>query len=152
VSLARSLLDSPLNPAGLEFSRPAANGAADNNGRNQMLKQTDRIRTINDALGHYFASEPHRVPGAFRVLFTQGAGALDKRDFASLVAKVETFDAFTADNDPHREHDFGAIDHAGTRYFWKIDYYDLTGEFASPDPADPTVTNRLLTIMRADEY
>jgi hypothetical protein len=67
-------------------------------------------------------------------------------------ARVVTFEAFTPGDDPHGEHDFGAIKHAGVRYFWKIDYYDLAKQFGSPDAADPTVTTRVLTIMRADEY
>ena len=50
------------------------------------------------------------------------------------------------------EHDFGAIDEGGVRCFWKIDLYDRATEMGSPDPADPAVTTRVLTIMRADEY
>jgi len=35
---------------------------------------------------------------------------------------------------------------------FKIDYYDKDLNFHSPDPADPTVTERIITIMLADEY
>ena len=69
-----------------------------------------------------------------------------------MLAKVRSFDAFTDDNDPHGEHDFGSVDEAGVRCFWKVEYYDRAIEFGSPDPADPAVTTRVLTIMRADEY
>ena len=65
---------------------------------------------------------------------------------------VRAFEAFTIDNDPHGEHDFGAFDLGGERLFWKIDYYDKDLRFGSPDPADPSVTRRVLTIMLADEY
>ena len=51
--------------------------------------------------------------------------------------------AFTDDNDPHGEHDFGAIDEGGVRCFWKIEYYDRATEMGSPDPTDPAVTTRV---------
>ncbi len=33
-----------------------------------------------------------------------------------------------------------------------MNYYDRATEMGSPDPADPAVTTRVLTIMRAGEY
>ena len=56
------------------------------------------------------------------------------------------------ENDPWGEHDFGALDHQGDRYFWKIDYYALVSETLSQDPSNPALTRRVLTIMLADEY
>lgn len=69
-----------------------------------------------------------------------------------MLRKVREFDAFDAGNDPHGEHDFGAIEHDDFRYFFKIDYYDLACRYGSPDPTNPAVTVRVLTVMRADEY
>ena len=106
--------------------------------------KTDRVRTLNDAFRRTF------VGGA--VMVTQGVEAMPLDQRRSLIQKVRSFDAFSEDNDPHAEHDFGAVDEAGERFFWKIDYYDRKTEFGSPDPADPAVTTRVLTIMRADEY
>jgi hypothetical protein len=34
----------------------------------------------------------------------------------------------------------------------KINHYDWNLEFDSQDPADPSVTTRVLTIMRVEEY
>ena len=62
------------------------------------------------------------------------------------------FSAAGMDNDPYGEHDFGAIEVGGRKYFWKIDYYDPTFSWHSEDPTDPDKTRRVLTIMRADEY
>ena len=36
--------------------------------------------------------------------------------------------------------------------FFKIDYFDRSGRFASPDPADTSITTRVLTVMLAGEY
>ena len=68
------------------------------------------------------------------------------------MAKVQAFNDFNERNDPYGEHDFGAIEHDGQTVFWKIDYYDLDLSMHSPNPADATVTARVLTVMLAEEY
>ena len=70
---------------------------------------------------------------------------------ARLLA-VQSFSNFTKDNDPHGEHDFGSIEIEGETYFFKVDYYALDMNGGSEYAADPSVTTRVLTIMRADEY
>jgi len=57
------------------------------------------------------------------------------RDQSRIREKVEMFDAFTADNNPHGERDFGSIEHNGEKVFWKIDYYDRSLQYGSEDPA-----------------
>ena len=73
-----------------------------------------------------------RLNDAFRstliggtVLMTAGVVALGAEAQAETLTKVQTFNAFNADNDPWAEHDFGEIEVAGERVFWKLDYYDL---------------------------
>ncbi|HSU55240.1 MAG TPA: DUF3768 domain-containing protein [Candidatus Dormibacteraeota bacterium] len=73
-------------------------------------------------------------------------------DLEQILAKVRSFDQFNEDNNPFGERDFGALEHEGERIFWKLDYYDLDLRNGSPDPADPAVTSRVLTIMLAEEY
>jgi len=85
-----------------------------------------------------------------RVIITVGVQALGNVD--AVLRQVQLFDAFTTDNDPYGEHDFGSITLEGTTCFWKIDYYDLDLHMHSPDPSDQTVTARVLTIMLAEEY
>jgi hypothetical protein len=111
---------------------------------NTTESKTDRIRALNDAFRRSF------VGGA--VMITQGVEAMPLDQRRSLLQKIRSFDAFSEDNNPHHENDFGSIEEAGERFYWKIDYYDRKTEFGSPDPSDPAVTTRVLTIMRADEY
>jgi hypothetical protein len=111
---------------------------------NTTTSSAERIRALNDDFRRTF------VGGA--LLITAGVEAMSRDQRRSLLAKVRAFDVFTEDNDPHGEHDFGAVDEGGVRCFWKIDCYDRATEFGSPDPADPAVTTRVLTVMRADEY
>ncbi len=87
-----------------------------------------------------------------QVFMTQGVQALGDDAVARIVAAVRSFDRFDEDNDPHGEHDFGVLEHAGEKLFWKIDYYDKTLTYGSPDPADPSKTTRVLTILLASEY
>ena len=83
---------------------------------------------------------------------TAGINALSDDAKAKVLSAVRSFSEFTADNDPHKEHDFGSFEVDGEKFFWKIDYYDLTLEGGSENPADPAVTIRVLTIMLASEY
>ena len=77
---------------------------------------------------------------------------LPEADRIAIMNKVITFRDFTPDNDPYGEHDFGMVEHEGEKYFWKFDYYDKDMEFGSPDPSDPSVTTRVLTIFLSSEY
>ena len=83
---------------------------------------------------------------------TCGISALSLMQQAEIINKVKNFNTFTKDNDPYGEHDFGCFDYHGLQVFWKIDLYDLNYEFYSPQPDDETQTNRVLTIMFAEEY
>ena len=84
------------------------------------------------------------------MIITEGVQALE--DVDTVLRQVQVFEAFTPDNNPYGEHDFGAIRYQGQTIFWKIDYYDLDLHMHSPDPSDKTVTARVLTIMLAEEY
>lgn len=105
---------------------------------------TDAIRRLNDAF--------RTTLSGGNIFMTPGVAALPAADSAAVLARVVAFADFTPANDPHGEHDFGAFDHAGTKYFWKIDCYAPDMMHGSDNPADPARTRRVLTIMRADEY
>jgi Protein of unknown function (DUF3768) len=108
------------------------------------VTKTQRIRLLNDTFRTTF------VGG--KVMLTAGVDALPDEVKATVLSSVRTFADFNGDNDPHGEHDFVNFKHDGTTYFAKIDYYSPDMQGGSEDPADPTLTTRVLTIMRADEY
>lgn len=86
------------------------------------------------------------------VVVTAGVQAEGEEFMVQTSRTVMSFSEFTKANDPHGEHDFGAFEIDGRKLFWKIDYFDLNLEQHSPDAANPSVTNRVLTIMLASEY
>src|SRR3954462_16045891 len=109
-----------------------------------VIAPSTRVRTLNDLWRR------HRIGG--QVVLTPGVLALGL-DLLTLIDDAVThFDAFTPNNDPYGEHDFGLVRVQGHVVLFKIDYYDLGRSGHSPDPADPTVTCRVMTLMLADEY
>jgi hypothetical protein len=109
-----------------------------------MDTKTARIAALNDELRQ-------NLIGGMAVI-TPGIAALGPEAVARIVKTIEVYDDFCHANDPHEEHDFGAFDPDGKRVFFKIDYYDETLTVHSPDPSDPKVTKRVITIMLAEEY
>ena len=109
-----------------------------------MNPTTDRIRALNDELRH-------NLPLGHAVL-TTGVVALGPEAVARIVKTIAVYDDFSHANDPYEEHDFGSFEADGHTIFFKIDYFDRTLEYHSPDPANPTVTERVITIMLAEEY
>src|SRR3954470_5064717 len=109
-----------------------------------MTSARDRIRMLNDEL------RVHHRGG--NIVLTSGVSALPAETIQRIDQALVSFHAFTADNDPYGEHDFGTLTVAGHRVLFKIDYYDLTLSHHSPDPSNPEVTRRVLTLMLPAEY
>jgi hypothetical protein len=109
-----------------------------------MSTDTDRIRTLNDELRQ-------NLLGGGAVM-TPGIAALGADAINRLVKTIATFDDFCNANDPYDEHDFGMFDFDGVPVMFKIDYYDKNMQLHSPNPADPSVTERIITLMLAEEY
>jgi hypothetical protein len=108
------------------------------------MSTVDRIRMLNDNL------RKNLTGGS--ALITLGIAAMGAQAVERLVKTIAIFDDFCTANDPHGEHDFGAFDFDGVEVFFKIDYFDKEFQFHSPDPGDPAVTERVITIMLAEEY
>jgi hypothetical protein len=106
--------------------------------------RTTTISDLNDAFRTTLATG--------QICFTDETAAMGPEFMAAVLAAVRSFDAFTIENDPYGEHDFGCLIIGEEKVFWKIDYYDLTLCNGSKDPADPAQTARVLTTMLAHEY
>jgi hypothetical protein len=110
---------------------------------------TARIAALNDR----FRTEGPRsgIPG--HTALTNAIGELPIPIIQRVLEAVAAFNSFEPGDDPHGEHDFGAIDIDGAgKVFWKIDYYAPDMENGSEDPADLTKTVRVLTVMLASDY
>jgi hypothetical protein len=109
-----------------------------------MNANTAVIRTLNDQLRRDFT---------FGLAYmTPGVAALGAEAAERIFRTIALFDDFSHANDPHEEHDFGSFKAEGQTIFFKIDYYDKQLQMHSPDPSDPSVTQRVITIMLAEEY
>ena len=107
-------------------------------------ERVGRIRHLNDLL---------RCKGiGGQVMVTAGIDALGASAVMAILKEVGIFTDFNEDNDPHGEHDCARITVDGRSIFFKIDYFDRNLTYHSPDPANPAVTSRVMTVMLADEY
>ena len=109
-----------------------------------MTTKTKAIRALNDELRQNLT-----IGTAF---ITVGVAALGAEAVARIVKTIAVYDDFCHANDPYEEHDFGVFEVDGNTIFFKIDYFDHDLTYHSPDPSDPAVTRRVITIMLADEY
>ena len=99
-----------------------------------------KIARFNDAMRE----------NAHNYVATRGILALDQEVVSDIFIAVQNFKEYDEDNDPYGEHDFGLVQVAGNKVFWKIDYYDESLGYWC-DPLSPDC-HRVLTIMLAEEY
>lgn len=71
-------------------------------------------------------------------------------DREDIITEVRNFKGWHNGNDPHKEHDFGAVHIRTQTYFFKCDYYTPDFQYG----ADPHVDDYaiVLTIMHSSEY
>lgn len=109
-----------------------------------MTDKASQIRELNDDLRQTL------LGGG--VVMTPGIAALGAEAIERIIKTIAVFNDFCNANDPYEEHDFGSFEAEGKMIFFKIDYYDTTLNYGSPNPADAAVTERIITVMLADEY
>lgn len=76
-----------------------------------------RIADLNDKFRK-------NLPAGGRVYMTAGVNGEGPEFVSKALAKMIAFDDLSADDDPHREHDFGSFQLGGEKLFWKIDLYE----------------------------
>lgn len=108
------------------------------------MRDAEKTARLNDLLRQTFLTG--------RVVMTRGVAELPEETRARVLSMVRSYDDFDVLAGAQQERDFGAFEYQGQGYFWKIDCYDADLKYLSPDPANPDVTRRVLTIMLADEY
>ena len=111
--------------------------------------QTEQIASLNDRarLG---------LDRRARIVVTPGLLAKLSNDDprSRIMAQARIMQAvrqctFTPDS-PERDMAWFEID--GHRAMFKIDYYDESMEWASPDPSDASITIRVVTVMAPEDY
>ena len=110
-------------------------------------ERSARVCELNDA----FRKDPTRFG---RAVVTRGVNEFGPVFVLLATRAVAAFDAFNEDNDPYGEHDFGSFQLDGKKLFWKIDAYEKGSNYeaGAETPDNPATTDRILTIMLADEY
>ena len=105
----------------------------------------NKVRDLNDA----FRKNPCGLGNLLmtRNLIHRGNGFADR-----ALDAVRDYDGFEKGNDPYGEHDFISVEIDGETVYGKIDCYDQSMQYGSPNPEDPNVTVRVLTIMLAEDY
>lgn len=113
------------------------------------VDRTETIARLNDRAR--FGLDPKA-----RVTFTRNclAAFCDPDAIEVVVIQAQLMAAFRncafAEDSPER--DFGTVEFRDRKVWMKIDYFDADLQYGSDDPADPSVTTRVLTILLPEDY
>lgn len=124
----------------------------------QEAARAERIAQLNDHLricnNNPFGSDITVITHGLNAAIEEAASDLTPEWFlrGQIRKIVAEFDDFTPDNDPYGERDFATFSWNGIICFWKIEYYNTDLTSGSPDPADPGLTSRVLTIGRFSDW
>jgi len=103
------------------------------------MDRRDKVVALNDQLRTTFKGG--------RVQMTRSVYDLDDRLRGRALAVLARYNKF----DPASEHDCGVFIFAGFAFEWRIEYRGKDGVGHSPDPADPNMTMRVLTLYVTED-
>lgn len=110
------------------------------------MTQLPQIAIVNEVFRTTMIQTPTR-----KIAFSELVADLSESVREELLTKIRNFKDWNAENDPYNERDFGSVMLHGKKYYFKIDYYDKDFQYGE-DPVQNPSCNRLMTIMRAEEY
>lgn len=116
-----------------------------------MRKQTERERAKLIELNDRFRrqAEWREIPGV--VIFSKRIHELPQRQRRAILEKLRNVE-FPVYESPDSEHQIGEFDVPGVgRIFWGIRYLDYRLLYDSKDPANLTITVRVLRVRFDDE-
>lgn len=117
-------------------------------GHNPFMTKTELIAANNLVFKNTLITTPRH-----KIVFSEVVSQLDEEILNGVITAVREFKGFNKDNDPYNEKDFGRVTVEGNDYFFKIDLYDDKWEYGfDRDSESLSKCNRLMTIMRSDEY
>lgn len=111
--------------------------------------RTEQIARLNDRARH-------GLDRTARIVVTSGlmAELAGEKTADWILAQARLMGAMRrcqfAKDSPER--DFASFEVQGTKVLMKIDYYDQDLEHGSEDPGDSTMTRRVVTLMRSEDY
>ena len=104
----------------------------------------DKIVALNDAFRRQFGPDD--------VILSRGVAALcPEADRGDLFTEIKHAIATQLD-DAFGERSCGFVSYRDIPIAWRIEYYNLAGDDDSADPADETVTRRMMTLIIADTF
>jgi Protein of unknown function (DUF3768) len=103
------------------------------------LPRAEIIARLNDGL--------RKTCEGGTVVITRNVRNLQGFNAPELMKALAEYDGFDEDNNPYGERDFGDFPLFNTDLYFKIDYYDPDLKFGSDDPADSSITHRVITVM-----
>lgn len=119
--------------------------------------------TVNDAIADRIEQiarlndrARHGLDRSSRIVVTSGLNATlaGEKPADAILAQARLIGAmrrctFQADSP---ERDFASFEVDGIKVLMKIDYYDAELIYGSEDPADASITRRVITLMRTEDY
>lgn len=116
----------------------------------EEVEQQVKIRELNDKLRH---NRYPTAPGHKMIVLTGALAQMDGPLRTAAVINAAGFDAFSEDNNPQGEHDFGQLTILAEQIMFKLDcYYDLDLKTSSEEPSNPEMTRRVMSLFLASDY